>query len=75
MVFGALAIVGDFLVVVEYAGTWPLWFSVLVILTVPPQVWLGAVLGLRGRRRWAPWARAGAKAGAAVPVKANQAEL
>jgi predicted alpha/beta hydrolase len=57
VVFGALALVGDLFVVLEYAGIWPLWFSALVILTVPPQVWLGAVLGVRARRRWAPWRR------------------
>jgi hypothetical protein len=58
--FGALAIVADLFVVLEYAGIWPLWFSALVILTVPPQVWLGTVFGLRARRRWAPWTHAGA---------------
>jgi hypothetical protein len=53
LVFGALAVVGDLFVVVDYAEIWPLWFAALVVLTVPPQVWLGAVLGVRAQRRWA----------------------
>jgi hypothetical protein len=60
VIFGALAIVGDIAVVIGQAGVWPVWFSTLVVLTVPPQIWLGAVLGLRARRRWAPWGRADA---------------
>jgi hypothetical protein len=46
--------------VVGQAGVWPVWFSTLVVVTVPPQIWLGAVIGLRARRRWAPWRRADA---------------
>gem|GEM_PF-6985492 len=69
LVFGALAVVSDLAVVAEYGGIWPIWFSALVVLCVPPQVWLGAVLGLRARRRWAFGRRAGADA-AALPVPA-----
>jgi hypothetical protein len=69
VVFGVLAIVGDLFIVVNLAGTLPLWLLVLSVLTVPPQIWLGAVLGLRARR-WVPWARAGAKTGGA-PVPSS----
>jgi hypothetical protein len=68
VVFGALAVLGDLVVVLEYAGIWPLWFSALVVATVPPQVWLGAVLGLRARRRWAPWARGATQIDAAASL-------
>jgi hypothetical protein len=61
VVFGVLALVADIGIVAEYREIWPLWFSALVVLTVPPQVWLGAVLGLRARRRWAPWGRPGSE--------------
>jgi hypothetical protein len=71
VVFGALALVGDIAVVAEYWGMWPLWFSALVVLTVPPQIWLGAVLGLRVRRRWAPWGRPSAEAEAAMSARAE----
>jgi hypothetical protein len=67
LVFGALALLGDIMVVRDYAAVWAVWFSVLVVATVPPQVWLGAVLGMRARRRWAPWADAGSNA---VPANA-----
>jgi hypothetical protein len=70
VVFGVLAIVGDLFIVVNLAGTLPLWLLALSVLTVPPQIWLGAVLGLRARRRWVPWARAEAEAGAA-PVPSS----
>jgi hypothetical protein len=66
LVFGALALLGDIMVVRDYAAVWAVWFSVLVVATVPPQVWLGAVLGMRARRRWAPWAEARSE-----PVPAN----
>jgi hypothetical protein len=69
LVFGLLALAGDIAIVAEYAGIWPLWFSALVVLIVPPQVWLGAVLGMRARRRWAGHTCAGAEA-AALPVPA-----
>jgi hypothetical protein len=55
--------------VAEYAGVWPLWFAALVVLTVPPQVWLGAVLGMRARRRWDERSRAGADV-VSLPVPA-----
>jgi hypothetical protein len=55
LIFGGLALLGDVIVVRDHAATWAVWFSVLVVATVPPQVWLGVVLGLRARRRWAPW--------------------
>jgi hypothetical protein len=67
LVFGGLALLGDIIVVRDYAAVWAVWFSVLVVATVPPQVWLGAVLGMRARRRWAPWGEAGSKA---VPANA-----
>jgi len=69
VVFGLLALVGDIAVVVEYAAIWPLWFAAPVVLTVPPQIWLGALIGLRARRRWAGRRRAGAEA-VALPVPA-----
>jgi hypothetical protein len=69
VVFGLLALVGDIAIVAEYAGIWPLWFAALVVLTVPPQVWLGAVLGLRARRRWDERSRAGADV-VSLPVPA-----
>jgi hypothetical protein len=56
LIFGGIALLGDVLVVRDYVATWAVWFSVLVVATVPLQVWLGVVLGLRARRRWAPWA-------------------
>jgi hypothetical protein len=68
LVFGALALLGDIMVVRDYAAVWAIWFSVLVVVTVPPQVWLGAALGMRARRRWAPWAEADSEA---VPAKAS----
>jgi hypothetical protein len=70
LVFGGLALLADIMVVRDYAAVWAVWFSVLVVVTVPPQVWLGAVLGMRARRRWAPWAEAGSKA---VPANASLA--
>jgi hypothetical protein len=62
LVFGGLAILGDIVLVRDYAGLWAVWFSILVVATVPLQVWLGAVLGMRARRRWAPWKDAGSRA-------------
>jgi hypothetical protein len=70
LVFAGLALLGDILVVRDYAAVWAVWFSVLVVATVPPQVWLGAVLGMRARRRWAPWAEARSEA---VPANASLA--
>jgi hypothetical protein len=70
LVFGGLALLGDILVVRDYAAVWDVWFSVLVVATVPPQVWLGAVLGMRARRRWEPWAEARSEA---VPANASLA--
>jgi hypothetical protein len=67
LVFGGLALLGDILVVRDYAAVWAVWFSVLVVATVPPQVWLGAVLGMMARRRWAPWAEARSEAMPANP--------
>jgi hypothetical protein len=62
LVFGGVALLVDIMVVRDYAAVWAVWFSVLVVATVPPQVWLGAVLGMRARRRWAPWAEARSEA-------------
>jgi hypothetical protein len=59
LVFGGLALLGDVVVVRDYAAVWAVWFSVLIVATVPLQVWLGGVLGMRARRRWAPWGEAG----------------
>jgi hypothetical protein len=70
LVFGGLALVGDIMAVRDYVGVWAIWFSVLVVATVPPQVWLGAVLGMKARRRWVPWAEAGFEA---VPANASLA--
>jgi hypothetical protein len=70
LVFGGLALLGDIIVVRDYAAVWAVWFSALVVVTVPPQVWLGAVLGLRARRRWAPWAEPRSEA---VPANASPA--
>jgi hypothetical protein len=74
LVFGGLALLGDIMVVRDYAAVWAVWFSVLVVATVPPQVWLGAVLGMRARRRWAPWAEAGSTAvPASEPIASDPA--
>jgi hypothetical protein len=54
VVFGVLALVADIAIVTQYRGIWPLWFSALVVLTVPPQIWLGAMLGLRARNPSTP---------------------
>jgi len=70
LVFGGLALLGDIIVVRDYAAVWAVWFSILVVVTVPPQVWLGAVLGLRARRRWAPWGDARSEA---APANASLA--
>jgi hypothetical protein len=67
LVFGGLALLGDIMVVRDYAAVWAVWFSALVVVTVPPQVWLGAVLGMWVRRRWAPWAESDPRA---VPANA-----
>jgi hypothetical protein len=37
LVFGGLALLGDIMVVRDYAAVWAVWFSVLVVATVPPQ--------------------------------------
>jgi hypothetical protein len=65
LVFGGLALLGDVLVARDYAAVWAVWFSVLLVATVPLQVWLGGVLGMRVRRRWAPWVEAGSPGGSA----------
>jgi hypothetical protein len=67
IVFGALAVAIDVAAVVEYARVWPVWFSALLVATVPPQVWLGAVLGLRARNRRARRASADAGPPVAAP--------
>jgi hypothetical protein len=74
LVFGGLALLGDVLVVRDYAAVWAVWFSVLVVATVPPQVWLGGVLGMRARRRWAPWVDSGSTAESPnAPLASDQA--
>jgi hypothetical protein len=75
LVFGVIALLGDIMVVRDYAAVWAVWFSVLVVATVPPQVWLGAVLGMRARRRWAPWAEARSEAVPANPSLAPDPAL
>lgn len=73
LVFGGLALLGDVIVVRDYAAVWAAWFSVLVVATVPPQVWLGGMLGMRARRRRAPWADTGSAAVSAnAPLASDQ---
>jgi hypothetical protein len=74
LVFGGVALLGDVLVVRDYAAVWAVWFSVLAVATVPPQVWLGGVLGMRARARWAPWVDTGSTAVSAnAPFASDQA--
>jgi hypothetical protein len=78
LIFGGLALLGDVIVVRDHAATWAVWFSVLVVATVPLQVWLGVVFGLKARRRWAPWesaASSGVSGNAPPPVEQEQTLL
>jgi hypothetical protein len=49
--FGAIALAIDLWVVLGTLQGAPLWYRVLVIATVPPQIWVGAKLGMMARHR------------------------
>lgn len=48
----AIYLVIDVGAVLSLRATQPLWFTALIVPLVFPQLWLGAVLGLRARTRW-----------------------
>jgi len=50
-VFFVLMLVISVVAVARLGGDWPRWFSTGILVTLPLQVWLGAWLGLRGRKR------------------------
>lgn len=51
LVFGLISFAVDFLTVVDVLAGMPLWYKVILLVSLPVQVWLGAKLALVLRAR------------------------
>ena len=49
-IFGGLLLVNDIYSILSPLADQPIWFKVIIILTLPIQVWIGGILGMRTRR-------------------------
>lgn len=49
-IFGGLLLVNDIYSILSPLADQPLWFKVIIIVTLPIQIWIGGILGMRPQR-------------------------
>jgi hypothetical protein len=50
LIFGGLLLVNDIFSILSPLSDQPIWVKVLIFLTLPIQIWIGGILGMRTRR-------------------------
>lgn len=50
LIFGGLLLVNDIFSVLSALSDQPVWVKVLIFVTLPIQIWIGGILGMRTRR-------------------------
>jgi hypothetical protein len=50
LIFGGLLMVNDIFSVLSPLSDQPIWVKVLIFVTLPIQIWVGGILGMRTRR-------------------------
>jgi hypothetical protein len=50
LIFGGLLMVNDIISVLSPLSDQPIWVKVLIFVTLPIQIWVGGILGMRTRR-------------------------
>jgi len=49
LIFGGLLLVNDIYSIASPLADQPVWFKVVVIVTLPIQIWIGGILGMKSR--------------------------
>jgi hypothetical protein len=49
-IFGGLLLANDIYSILSPLADQPIWFKVLIFATLPVQIWIGGILGMRTRR-------------------------